>query len=230
MVAERTQAAAEALWETLPEKPRRAVAAVALDLWEPFRKATEAPAPQAARVHDKFHVAAHPNEAGDRVRRAAHKELRAAGEETLKGSRPLWLYNPMSFSPEQAAAFRAFRDSGLKVARAWAAKALFRRLWNYRYEGAARRFFPEWYGWGRRRRLKPPIAVAKMVKRHWENILTYLRHPIANAITEGVNSKIQPIEYNARGFRSFENFRNRILFFCGKLEPDPQRSRKSARK
>lgn len=221
VVEERTQAAAEVLWDALPEKQRQEVAAVAVDMWEPFMNATKEKVPQAALVHDKFHVAAHLNEAVDRVRRAEHKELMAAGDETLKGSRPLWLYNPLNLSVEQAAEFRALRDSGLKVARAWAAKELFSRLWHYRYEGAARRFFKEWYGWVSRSRLKPLIKVAKMVKRHLENSLTYLRHPITNAMTEGLNSKIQLIKSNARGFRSFENFRNRILFFCGKLDLYP---------
>ena len=221
VVEGRTQAAAEALWDTLPQKQRQQVEAVALDMWEPYLKASQAQAPQAALVHDKFHVAAHLNEAVDRVRRAEHKQLLAAGDETLKGSRQLWLYNPKNFSPEQAAQFRQLRDSGLKVARAWAAKELFSRLWNYRYEGAARRFFGQWYGWVSRSRLKPLIKVARMLKRHLENLLTYLRHPITNAMSEGMNSKIQLIKYNARGFRSFENFRNRILFFCGKLELYP---------
>ena len=31
------------------------------------------------------------------------------------------------------------------------------------------------------------------------------------------NSRIQEIKANARGFRSFYNYRTRILFFCGKL-------------
>jgi transposase len=109
----------------------------------------------------------------------------AAGDETLKGSRQLWLYNPMNFSAEQAASFAALRDSGLKVARAWAAKELFPRLWTYRYEGAARRFFKQWFGWVSRSRLKPLI------------------------------------KSNARGFRSFDNYRIRILFFCGKLDLYP---------
>ena len=52
VVEERTQAAAEALWETLPEQQRREVEAVALDMWEPFMKATKEKAPQAALVHD----------------------------------------------------------------------------------------------------------------------------------------------------------------------------------
>ncbi len=58
---------------------------------------------------------------------------------------------------------------------------------------------------------------AKMLEAHLESILTYLRHPITNAVTEGLNSNIQAIKPNARGFRSFLNYRTRILFFCGKL-------------
>lgn len=221
VVAGRTQEAAEALWDTLSAAQRQAIAAVAVDMWQPFMNATRSKVPQAELVHDKFHVSAHLNEAVDQVRRAEHKELLAAGDETLKGSRQLWLYNPLNFSEEQATSFAALKDLGLKVARAWAAKELFTKLWTYRYEGAARRFFKDWYGWVSRSRLKPLIKVAKMLKRHLENILTYLRHPITNAVTEGLNSKIQMIKSNARGFRSFDNYRIRILFFCGKLNLHP---------
>lgn len=221
VVEGRTQAAAEALWDTLTAEQRQEIEAVAVDMWEPFMKAIGNKAPQAALVHDKFHVSAHLNEAVDQVRRAEHKELMAAGDETLKGSRQLWLYNPANFSQEQAASFAALRDSGLKVARAWAAKELFTKLWTYRYEGAARRFFKDWFGWVSRSRLKPLIKVARMLKSHLENILTYVLHPITNAVTEGLNSKVQMIKSNARGFRNFENYRTRILFFCGKLDLHP---------
>jgi transposase len=221
VVEGRTQAAAEALWDTLRADQRAQIAAVAVDMWEPFMNASQAKAPAAELVHDKFHVAAHLNEAVDQVRRAEHKELLAAGDETLKGTRQLWLYNPLNFSAEQAASFAVLRDSGLKVGRAWAAKELFSRLWTYRYEGAARRFFRDWFGWVSRSRLKPLVKVARMLKHHLENILTYLRHPITNAVTEGLNSKIQMIKSNARGFRSFDNYRIRILFFCGKLDLYP---------
>jgi transposase len=46
----------------------------------------------------------------DKVRRQEHKELLAQGDETLAGSRQLWLYNPQNFSPEQAAEFAALKD------------------------------------------------------------------------------------------------------------------------
>jgi hypothetical protein len=72
---------------------------------------------------------------------------------------------------------RRRRDLGLRVARAWAAKELFTKLWTYRYEGAAQRLFKQWFGWVSRSRLEPLIKVATMLESHLENILTYLRHP-----------------------------------------------------
>jgi len=62
----------------------------------------------------------------------------------------------------------------------------------------------------------------KMLKRPLENLVMYSRHRITNAVTEGLNSKIQSIKANARGFRSFEDYRIRILFFCGKLDLYPR--------
>ena len=53
------------------------------------------------------------------------------------------------------------------------------------------------------------------------HLLTYLKHHITNAVTEGLNSKIQSIKSAARGFRNFKNYRTRILFFCGKLNLYP---------
>ena len=98
---------------------------------------------------------------------------------------------------------------------------MFRRFRYYSDEGSARKFFKQWHGWASRSRLQPMIKVAKMLQRHFESIITYLRHPITNAVTEGLNSKIQAIKANARGFRSFLNYRTRILFFCGKLDLYP---------
>jgi len=60
-----------------------------------------------------------------------------------------------------------------------------------------------------------------MLKRHLDNRLTYLKHHITNAVTEGLNSKIQNIKSSARGFRNFQNYRILLLFFCGKLNLYP---------
>jgi transposase len=217
VVEERTAEAANQLWDTLSPEQKQAVEAVAVDMWEPFIQTIQTQVPEADIVHDKFHVSKYLGEAVDQVRRQEHKELLAQGDETLKGTRQLWLYNPQNFSPEQAEEFTALKDLHLKVARAWAAKELFSKFWEYQEEGWARRFFKDWFGWVSRSRLRPVVDVAQMLKRHLDNLLTYLKHHITNAVTEGLNSKIQSLKSAARGFRNFRNYRIRILFFCGKL-------------
>lgn len=218
----RDKQAADLLLATLSEEQKAQVEAVALDMAGFYVAAAREALPQAAIVHDKFHIAKHLGEAVDKVRREEHKALQSEGDETLKGSRQLWLFNPLNWNAEQRASFARLKELNLKVGRAFAIKELFAKLWNYSYEGSARKFFKAWFGWASRSRLKPIIKVARMLKAHLENILTYLRHPITNAVTEGLNSKIQAIKANARGFRSFENYRIRILFFCGKLSLHPQ--------
>ncbi|MGH9577248.1 MAG: ISL3 family transposase, partial [Terriglobales bacterium] len=221
VVAERTVAAADPLWATLTAEQQQAVAAGAADMWEPFIQTIEKQVPDADIVHDKFHVRQYPGEAVDQVRRQEHKGLLAQGDETLKGSRPLGLDNPQNFSPEPAKEFSARKKLQLKVARAGAAKELFSKFWAYQEAGWARRCFKDWFGGARRSRLKPVIAVARMLKRHLANLLTDLKHHMTNAVTAGLNSQVQSRTAAARGFRSFRNYRLRILFFCGKLNLYP---------
>lgn len=223
VVEGRTEEAANSLWETLPDEQKEQIAAVAVDMWPAYTNSIEANAEQAEIVHDRFHISKHLNEAVDQVRRQEHKALKQSGDERLKGSKQLWLFNPENISDDRWLEFEALKVQELKTSRAWAIKEQFRWLWEYRYAGNARKFFNRWYGWAARSRLKPIIKVAKTLKRHLENILTYFRHRITNAMSEGFNSRIQSIKSQARGFRAFENYRTRILFYCGKLDLLPSK-------
>jgi len=60
-----------------------------------------------------------------------------------------------------------------------------------------------------------------MLKRRFENIITYLKHRITNAASESINAKIQWVRYTARGFRNKQNFINAIYFHCGALDLAP---------
>jgi transposase len=94
-------------------------------------------------------------------------------------------------------------------------------FYSYVYPGPARKHFHWWYNWAVRSRLQPMKEVAAMLKRRFENIITYLRHPITNAASESLNAKIQWVKYTARGFRNKQNFINAIYFHCEGLDLDP---------
>lgn len=208
----------------LTETQRTSVEAIAIDMWEPYRNAIRKYIPDADEkiVFDKFHVLQHVGDAVDRVRKQEHKALTAAGDTRLKGTKYDWLKNPRNFPSKAWREFKALRDGTLKTARAWALKESLIRLWDYKYIGAARTFFKRWYYWATHSQLEPMIRVARMLKRHLENILTYLTHRITNAVTEGLNAKIQWIKYGSRGFRAKEAFKMSILFHCGGLDLEPR--------
>jgi hypothetical protein len=70
--------------------------------------------------------------------------------------------------------------------------------------------------------------VAGLLKRRFENIITYLTHPITNATSESINAKIQWVKYTARGFRDKTELHQRDLFPLWRSGPgswDPLRTR-----
>jgi transposase len=221
VVEDRTRAAADELWQTLAPPQRERVLAVAVDMWEPFMNSAAQWAPNAEIVHDKFHVAKHLNEAVDRVRRQENRTLRADGDDRLVGSKHLWLYHPDNLDSDRKEELDALRGESLRTGRAWAIKEFFRRFWDYTYTVTAEQFFFDWHSWAVRSQLPPIIEKAKMLKRHLPGLLGYFRQRITNAVSEGFNSRIQSIKSAARGFRAFANYRNRILFYCGKLNLKP---------
>lgn len=221
VVEGRTLEAANSLWQKLPEEVRSGVDAVAMDMWDAFITSTKTHAPQADIVHDKFHISKYLNEAVDKVRRAEHKAFMKEDDETLKGAKYLFLKNPANMSDSERERFKGLRMDKLKAGRAWSIKEMFSEFWTYSYQASAEKFFQRWYWWATHSRLKPMVDVAKLMKRHLPNILTYLRHLITNAMMEGFNSKIQSIKANARGYRNFANYRIAILFYCGKLQLYP---------
>jgi transposase len=213
----------DGFWPTITGKQRDSIQAVAMDMWDPYVTSVQAHVTEAEKkiVFDKFHIAKHLGEAVDRVRRREHKVLKAEGDERLTGTKYDWLRNPAAMDGEQKQEFAELRQSELKTARAWALKETAMALYNYVYEKPARKHFHWWYNWAVRSRLQPIKEVAGMLKRRFENIITYLQHQITNAASESLNAKIQWVKYTARGFRNKQNFIHAIYFHCGGLDLAP---------
>jgi transposase len=187
----------------------------------PSRKKTQ-PLPAEVPLHvAKLHVSAQLNAAVNAVRRKEHRQLSAQGDERLKGSRQLWLYDPINLDDARQESFAELAVQNLKTARAWMHKENFRDFWaqESRWEGEG--YFKRWYGSAIRSQLLPVKKVAKSLKGHLDGLLAYFAHRITNAATEALNGRIATLKANARGFRSFEHYRTRILFFLGQLDLRP---------
>jgi transposase len=172
-------------------------------------------------VFDRFHIMGHIGKAVDTVRKHEHRALMASGDETLKGSKYLWLYSQENVPAQRRDEFAALIRKELKVGRAWAIKEALRGLWHYVYPASGWKFWKRWYFWATHSRLEPIRKAAETVRRHIDNILTYYQHPITNAMSEGLNSQIQKIKSMACGFRNIEHFKTAIYFHCGGLDLYP---------
>lgn len=219
----RTEQSLDTFWASVSKEQINAVQAVAMDMWDPYINSTLRHLPEAHSkiVFDKFHIAKHLSEAVDLVRRRENKVLRASGDDRLTGTRYDWLRHPAKMEAADRLQFAALRNSNLKTARAWALKEAMMAFFSYLYERPARKHFRWWYNWATRSRLRPILEKARMIKRRFDNIITYLKHRITNAASESINSKIQWVKYTARGFRNKANFITAIYFHCGGLDLMP---------
>jgi len=220
----RGRAALDGYYEQFDEEELAGVDVVAMDMHAPYIASTRAYVAGAEEkiAFDKFHVAAHLGDAVDRVRRTEHRELLRWGDESLKGTRYLWLKHPDNV-PEEVwrGHFRDLRESALHTATAWSYKEWGMTLWAYRTRGWARRGWTSWYDSAIRCGLEPVKAAARTIMDHLEGIITAIVRGVTNARAEGINSVIQKLKYNARGYRNRERFRNAIYFHLGGLDLYP---------
>lgn len=220
---ERTSHTLDAFYDTLDNKQLIGIKAVAMDMWPAFIESTRNNLPEADAkiVFDRFHIAKHMGEAVDAVRKQESRALVEAGSDQLVGTKYLWLYREENLPEKYWDRFDALRTLNLKTGRAWAIKESLIDLWSYQTKEWARKGWESWYFWATHSRLPPVIKVARMIKNHIENVLTYFDHRITNAVSEGLNSKIQTIKKMAYGFRNKANFKTAIFFHCGGLNLYP---------
>ena len=220
------QASLEAYYKQFDPGQRDHVQVVTMDMWAPYIAATKAYIVNAEKkiVFDRFHIMQHVLKAVDEVRKKEHKELCEQGTDILKGTKYLWLWSKENIPIWRKDQFEELRAKDLKVCRASAIKENLRHMWDYRYEANMRKYFKAWYFWATHSRLEPIRKAAKTLKAHLDNIVTYARHRITNALAEGMNAKIEKIKRMACGFRNREHYRIAIYFHCGGLDMFPRRS------
>ena len=212
------------LESTLSKEQREAVESITMDMWGPFMTAANDSLPKADIVHDRFHVSMHLNEAVDRVRRQENRRLSKRDVDALKGSKYLFLRNHENIKETSLDQFEVARKASKKTATIWRFKEVFRSFFDCLRMKEARSFLANWYRHARREGIPELTAVAKTILRHAKGILGYITHRVTNAAAESLNAKIQALKASARGFRSFEHYRNNILFHFGGLDLMPQKS------
>lgn len=191
---------------------------VTCDMSLGFRKGINDNFPNSHIIIDKFHVIKHANDAVDAVRKGEGKT-----NESLKGTKYLWLKNDDNLTDKQAAwkAELLKASKRLKTGRAYSMRVALQDIYDqcFTREEAEQRL-KKLCSWMMRSRLQPMKDLCGMIRNHWIEILNYFEYRFTNAILEGINSIIQNIKRRARGFRNDEYFITMVYLNCSKLDID----------
>lgn len=196
---------------------------VAMDMHAPFIAAVKSVVPEYGTklAFDKFHVIAHLTKAVNQVRVQEHQSMMDEGEESLKGTRYLWITGEENLSAWQATHLKMVKRVAKKTARAWKLKEVARDLWSFTHKHFALRAWRSWCRDAKASGLPPMQRVAEMVLNHLQGILTAILLKVTNARGEALNNRIQNLKRRACGFRNRARFKNAIMFHLGGLNLQP---------
>lgn len=187
--------------------------AVVMDMSGAYGDEVRAQCPHAAIVYDLFHVVArYGREVIDRVRvDETNRIARAAGpndprtrarRRVIKGARWLLLRNREHLiHPADRVRLRELLQANRALFIVYVLKDDLKQLWRFRYPGAARRFWRQWYRRARASRLAPLLAFARSLAAHIEGVIAHCRYPLHTSLLEGINNKIKVLKRMAYGFR-----------------------------
>ena len=141
---DRSEASMNQFYAWLGEKKSSRIRLAVMDMWKPFRLATNAHAPQAAILFDKFHVIRHLGEALDAVRKSEYARLQGRQRRYIKGQKYTLLSRRENLTLDGKKALKTLLAANKRLNTAYVLKETFGQLWSYEREGWARRFFENW--------------------------------------------------------------------------------------
>ncbi|OYX22702.1 MAG: hypothetical protein B7Z16_03935 [Algoriphagus sp. 32-45-6] len=209
------EACKKLLSNSLTTEQLNKVTAISMDMWKAFMQTAQEILPNAAIVHDRFHLVKYLNEAIDKVRRREVKQ-----HQDLKNSRYALLKNPENLTDRQRIHFQAIKDANYEVSKAWQVRENFKDLFS-KGKLLATLSFLQWANDATKRKIKEVDKVVEMFKNHLSGVVNALLINLTNAMAERLNGKIQELKTVGRGYRTFANFRSAILFFNGGLNLYP---------
>lgn len=186
----------------LTSRQRKAIEAVCVDMWEPFRLSLEQWVPGGKIIYDKFHVLGHANDAVDEVRKAEFFRQGREKRELIKGKKWLLLSRWKNLTGEQRGDLNELFQMNRRVFKAYLLKESLEALWDYQYPGAMLNYLESWVDQLKWQRLAPFEKLADMLLKHVEGIVNYCRTKVRFGVVEALNGNIRMLINRGRGYKN----------------------------
>jgi transposase len=202
----RSEADMDQFYTFIGSKNAKKIRLAVMDMWKPFRNSTQAHAPNAAILFDKFHVLRHLGDALDKIRKTEYARVTGDKRKFIKGQKYVLLSHRENLTSEGQASLKLLLNANKRLNTAYILRESFDQLWTYNSEAWARKFFDNWKAQLRWQRLEPYEKFAAMFEKHWDGIAAYCQseNKVALGFVEGLNNKIRDIQRRAYGLRDEE--------------------------
>lgn len=205
-------------------KDRRSVKGLAIDMWQPYKRAALAVFPGLPIVVDKFHVVKMANKALDEIRVILAKDQdKATGKDWMR-RKALLRMRYKNLSEKGRFNLQMWLDNEPQVAIAYRLKESFYDIYDAPTKDEAGRLLDEWRQSipANMKKGKKSFAPLLTATRNWRaEILAYWDHPITNGYTEALNGVAKVINRSGRGY-SFDVLRARLLFGKPAARKEPE--------
>lgn len=187
---------------------RENVKVATLDLSQPYRRLITEMFPNAELVADKFHVVRLLHPAINRRR----KEI--TGDKRKLPIRKLLLRNGKDLDYFTKTAIYRWLEDYPELKEIYMAKEAIHGLYRVRGHKRAERALQKMLDRFGHSKVKEVQTLRRTLLRWRKEILNYFKHRATNGRTEAFNGKAKLVRKKGYGFRSFENYRMRLLTCC----------------
>lgn len=204
--------------EQLSDYQKSQIEWASCDMSETFIGAIREHCPNVYLVLDRFHIVKALNAALDEVRKEEWRTVSGEERKVLKGLRWILFTNHADRTKEDKKVLEDLRKSNRRIHRASVLCDEFDLFWDFKAPWAAERFLKNWITSALRSRLEPLRKFVGTIRKHFENIITFINRRITNAAAEGLNRVIRMVKNRASGFRSVAAFIDLIYLTVGDVD------------
>jgi transposase len=204
----------DAFFKNLSKDQKRAIEAVAMDMWEPYINRVKHHCPQANIVFDFFHVVQGFSRVIDHVRRSEFIKAKGQSREVLKDSRYLLLKNKENLTDQQASRLTQLLELNSTLNSVYILKDQLKLLYYYSDRERVKQTLDDWCAMADQIDHPSVRAFARQLSYFEYGILNHADYPIGTSALEGINNKIKVIKRKAYGFHDDRYFILKVKQAC----------------
>jgi len=196
-----------AFFNELTVEQRKALKAVAMDMWDPYIKAVKDCVPHVEIVFDLFHVVAAFGRVIDHIRITEYNKASAEHKYVFKGSKYLLLKNTENIKKiSHRQQLKELCRINETINTVLILRDQLKHLWDYVSPGWAMRALAKWIQMAMKITCKEMKTFCKRLLRYFFGIVSHCKYAIHNSKLEGVNNKIKLIKRIGYGYHDQRYF------------------------